>query len=201
MRKTIGIELNDVLRDYTGQFLYVFKKFIDPTCELSKDDIKSPDYSEALPFKTRGEYETFRYTDYPYEIHARADECSKGLDTKMNLWLNRDLSNLLPEYVPEVIYYSALESNLTIQSTLAYLAAHICRVREILFPQDSTKIWDRCDIVITANPTVLKAKPEGKISVKISTPYNEKCEADYTFDEMESVIDDPNRTIIKLLTE
>ena len=139
MGKTIGIEINDVLRWYTEQFLYVYKKFLDPSCELTKDDITDPDLSKALPFKTRGEYESFRYYDYAYELHARADECSEGLDTKMNLWVNRDLANLYKEDVPDVMYYSPLEANITIQSTLAYLSSHTCRVREVWFPRTRRK--------------------------------------------------------------
>ena len=59
--------------------------------------------------------------------------------------------------------------------------------------------WDKCDIIITANPNILAAKPEGKISVKIEQPYNKEITADYTFKNMEAVIKDPNRTIIKIL--
>lgn len=202
MGKKIGIELNDVLRAYTEQFIYVYRKFIDPAAELKTEDITDADFSKSFPFKNRDEYTNFRYIDYPFELHARADECSKGLNAKFNMWTGRDLINAVEkDNAPEFILYSPLEANLTIQSTLSYLSANMCRMREIWFPVNSTDIWKRCDIVITANPTVLDAKPDGKVSVKINMPYNAGSTADHAFDSMAAVIDDPDRAIEKLLEE
>lgn len=48
-------------------------------------------------------------------------------------------------------------------------------------PSNSEKIWDRCDVLITADPYLLDIKPEGKISVKIETEYNAESDADFTF--------------------
>ena len=93
MGKKIGIELNDVLRAYTEQFIYVYRKFIDPAAELKTEDITDADFSKSFPFKNRDEYTNFRYIDYPFELHARADECSKGLNAKFNMWTGRDLIN------------------------------------------------------------------------------------------------------------
>ena len=89
--------------------------------------------------------------------------------------------------------------NLSIQSTLSFLARFGVRIREIHFPVDSVKMWDKCDIMITANPNLLNAKPDGKVSIKINAPYNTEAKGDYEFDSMLDVIHDENNTIINLI--
>lgn len=197
----IGIDINDTMRDFSGQFDYVYKKFIDPTFELGEEGVWSNDYSQVYPFVTKDQYESFRYIDYPFELYARADACSKNLNVKFNKWTGIDLMDVDKEKVPEIILFSPLESNLTIQATYSYLSANLCRVRTMHFPVDSTSMWEKCDIIITANPTILDAKPEGKVSIKIEADYNKDTEADYTFATMEELIDDGEKTIIKLIEE
>lgn len=195
----IGIEINDVLRDYRAHFLEVYNKFVDGTYEPDEESNETFDLGQAFPFITDEEYRTFRYVDHPYELNARASECTPSLNTYFLKWTTTDLMDVDQDKVPDVIIFSALEANLTIQATIAYLSTSLCRARTIHFPVDSTKMWDKCDIIITANPNILAAKPEGKISVKIEQPYNKEITADYTFKNMEAVIKDPNRTIIKIL--
>lgn len=195
----IGVELNDVLRNYRAHFLEVYNKFIDATYEPDEESRETFDLGQAFPFITDDEYRTFRYVDYAYELNARASECTPSLNTKFLKWTSTDLMDVDRDKVPELMVFSALEANLTIQATIAYLSTSLCRARTIYFPVDSTKIWDKCDIVITANPNILEAKPEGKISIKIEQEYNKEAEADYTFENMAAVIDDPERTIIKIL--
>ena len=53
-------------------------------------------------------------------------------------------------------------------------------------------MWDRCDVVITANDEVLKEKPEDKKSVKIINTLNNdsNVESDFKYDSMDDVIND-----------
>ena len=67
-----------------------------------------------------------------------------------------------------------------------------CNIREIYLPKDSTTIWDRCDVLITANPNLIECKPEGKISVKIDFEYNENCKSDYEFQSFSDLVSDEN---------
>ena len=58
------------------------------------------------------------------------------------------------------------------------------RIRNIFFPADSSEIWDRCDVLITADPNLLNNKPEGKTSIRIENDYNKDCEADYSYSSL-----------------
>lgn len=196
----IAIDINDVLRDYTTQFKNYYIKGIDDTFEIDDKDIKSFDLFEVFPFKDRNEYNKFRYVDYAFEIYGRAESMDKMLPYRLSDWVQRTLRDLDEENVPEVLVVCPFEAGLAIQSTYSFLAKTMTRIREVHFPTDSSKIWDKCDILITANPNLIENAPEGKTVIKIETPYNIPAEAKYSFKSMMDVINDPEETVIKILT-
>ena len=88
----------------------------------------------------------------------------------------------------EVIFVSPMEYGLSIGNTYFFLSKLGTKVREVYLPNDSLTIWDKCDVLITANPKLLESKPEGKVSIKIKADYNKECEADYTYRDLSSFI-------------
>lgn len=197
----IAIDINDVLRDFTGQFKKQYIKHIDGTFEIDDEDIKSSDLFEVFPFNNREQYEKFRYLDCPYEIYGRAEPMDQMLPYRFNDWLQNTLRDVDEDKIPDVMLVSPLEANLTIQATYAFLAKLPTRAREVYFPIDSSTVWDRCDILITANPLFLNNIPEGKIAIKVNMPYNKDIECKYSFNSMMDIIDDSEDTIISLIEE
>lgn len=197
--KRLAIDLNDVIRDYTGQFIKCFQKGIDPTFDVLPNEVDSFDFATFFPFSDKDEYASFRFEDYAFEIFARAEAMDKMLPAKFNMWTQNTLRNLDADKVPEVLLVSPFEANMTIQATFSFLSKIATRVREIYFPMDSMTIWDRCDILITANPNLIANVPEGKTVIKINMPYNKEVEAEYSFDSLMDIIDDKNETILDLI--
>lgn len=195
----IGIDLNDVIRDYSGQFKRMYQKFIDSTFDIEDEDINTLNFDELYPFKNKEEYDKFKYIDYPYEIFARAEPVDKFMPFKLNNWLQVTLRDLEEDKIPDVMFFSPMEANLTIQASMAFLAKLPSRVREIYFPIDSSTIWDRCDIVITANPLLLNNVPDNRTVVKIEMPYNKDIECEYTFKSLLDLIMDEEDKIINLI--
>lgn len=202
---TLAIDINDVIRDNIRQFITYYKKGVDPKCELKYEDVTDSNFENIFPF-LNGEgnpdqelYNQFRYEDYAYELYARADVMERVLPVTFNLWVQNTLRDFDDGNNPDVIIVSPFEMNLTIQSTLSFLARIGVRTREFYFPIDSQRIWDKCDVLITANPDLIKNKPEGKIVIKINTPYNKEVEADYTFNTLCELINDEKKTVVKLL--
>lgn len=195
----IAIDINDVIRDFSRQFRIQYQKHIDHDFEMDDDGITDFDLFEVFPFESRDEYNKFRYIDYPLEIYGRAEPVDKMLPYRFNDWIQNTLRDLEEEKIPDVMLVSPFEANLTIQATYAFLSVLPCRVREIYFPIDSATIWDRCDILITANPNLIANVPDGKTVIKINKPYNKDVDAEYSFDSMLDVINDENNTIINLL--
>lgn len=197
----IAIDINDVLRDNMGQFKKIYQKHINNLFEIEDNEITSSNMSEVFPFTTDDDYKKFVYIDYPYELFGRAEPVDQMLPYRFNDWLQNTLRDVDVDKVPDVMLVSPMEANLTIQATMAFLAKFPCRVREIYFPIDSSTVWDRCDLLITANPLFLNNVPDGKIAIKINMPYNKDIECKYTFDKMMDVIQDQNDTIINLIEE
>ena len=197
--KRIAIDINDVLRDFTHQFIVQYNKNIDGTFEIEDEGVTTVNYYELFPFENENAYKTFRYVDNAFELHACAEPVDKMLPYRFNDWVQNAMRDFDDEDIPEIMLVSPLEANLTIQSTLAFLAKFASRVREIYFPVDSSTVWDRCDILITANPLFLENVPEDKVVIKINKPYNAGIETEYSFDSMMKVIEDEDEIIRKLV--
>ncbi len=201
----IAVDINDVIRDTTRAFIKNYKKLINPYFDINYDDIDSWDYRQIFPFTNEeGEYDErfynkFKFEDAAFEIHCRADLMERNLIAKVNLWLNTTLRDFDPEKNPKVILFSPFEMGLTIPSTLGFASRVGLQFREIEFPIDSRKMWDKCDIMITANPNLIQNKPEGKKVFKIEAPYNKDVKADYTFEGISDLIEDSEKTLQKII--
>lgn len=195
----IGVDLNGVIRDYAGQFLKTYKKYVNSDCELCYDDVTSFRLDEVFEFDDNVDYERFVYEDYPYELFGVAETMEKNTIPVFNDWVQNTLRNLDVEEDPSVMIFSPFEMGLTIQSTLAFMSSNMIRCREYYFPIDSATIYDYCDIVITANPNLIRMCPEGKYVFKIETPYNKDVECEYTFKSLTDLIKDENETITKII--
>lgn len=195
----IAVDINDTIRDYTGQFIYCYQKLINPHFSKKIDDITDFDFEKAFDFKSKSDYQNFKYVDAAFELHARADLKDSKLPGILTDWTDNVLVNLDVDEDPSVMYVSTFELGATIQSTLSFLAARNARVREYYFPVNSMTIFDRCDILITANPKLIKNCPDGKTVIKINTSYNKDVECEYSFDTLIDAIRDENKTIIKLI--
>ena len=98
----------------------------------------------------------------------------------------------------EILLANPYEFNTSIGYTCFFLSQIATRVREIYFPKNSADIWEKCDVLVTADPKLLSEKPEGKKTVKIEMPYNEGIEADFTYSGLDKFIEEGNDIIEKL---
>lgn len=196
----IAIELNDVIRSYTSQFASYYKKGIDKDFDIDNVDIYTNELDKVFPFESEKAYQNFVYVDYPYELFGTAEPMKKNLPYRLNDWIQNDLRNM-DVYPPSIVLFSPFEFGLTIQSTHFFLSKIGSRIRECYFPEDSQTIWDRCDLLITANPLMLNNKPKDKITIKINAQYNKDCEADYSFDSLMDLMNDTTGLIEKIIKE
>ena len=200
----IAIDINDVLRDYTRQFRLQYQKFIDPYFDISDEDINTLNFYEVFSFENEDAYKKFKYIDNAFEIFGRAEAVDKMLPYRFNDWVQNYMRDFDKEDMPEIMLVSPFEANMSIQATLLFLSTFGARVREIYFPVDSQTVWDRCDILITANPVYLENVPEGKFVIKINKPYNKETSNGgsgkvYEFNSMMDVINDKEEIIRKII--
>lgn len=184
----IAIDLNDVVRDYSRNFVKYFKKGINHAFEEDDVDFYTNDMQILLPFNSEEQYRRFVYEDYPFELYGKCPIVDKNLGRDLNEWIEFEM----PDEDNEIMFVSPMECNLTIQSTFSFLAKIGSRIREVYFPVDSSTVWDKCDILITANPRFFANKKDGKKIVKINKDYNKECVADIEYDSLMDVIQDKN---------
>lgn len=195
----ICITLDDVIRNKTYQFGKTYQKNIGNDIELETLDLSSGDLMKIFNFKSKKEYNKFLYEDYPFEIFSEANACTSMLDKKLLLWqlaLEEDYDEDEDEKI-DIWLSNTNEFNTSIGYTYFFLSKIATRIREVYFPKNSQEIWDKSDIVITADKKLLENKPEGKISIKIETDYNKDIKSDYTYNNLESFLND--KEIIKII--
>lgn len=176
----IGITINEVLRDFIGQFAYTYNKYIEEI-DITNDDVTSFNLIEHFKFDDINKLNRFLYLEAPLEIFGHADQMSDGL---MNHF-NNFLTDIEDEGEHEIILISR-EVEKSIPSTFFFLSKTGCRIKNIKFVLNYDEKWDDVDVLITANPKTLELKPIGKISIKVKSSYNKDVVSDY---EIDSILD------------
>ena len=184
----IAIDLNDVVRDYSRNFVKYFKKGINHSFNEEDVEFYTNDMQQLLPFNSDEQYRRFVYEDYPFELYSKCPAVEQNLPRDLNEWLEFSL----PADDVEVMFVSPMECDLTIQSTYSFLAKIGSRVREVYFPVDSSTVWNKCDVLITANPRFFQNKVDGKKIVKINKDYNKDYTGDLSYDSLMDIINDNN---------
>ena len=186
----IGITLDDVIRAKTYQIGKIYKKHIDKDIDLNNLDLSTDNFAKVFNFKSNTDYIKYLYEDYAFEIFGEAGVMDKMLDKDLNLWhLNLNNDDEIDEQI-ELVLMNPREFNNSIGFTYFFLSKIATRVREIYLPEDFMSIWDKCDVLISADNKLLKNKPEDKLAVKIETTYNGNAPSDYTYNSLMSLIKD-----------
>lgn len=196
----IAIDLNDVVRDFSNNFVRYYIEGYDHKFDLSDFEFWSNDLSAVFPFKSKASYHNFVYNDYAFELFGKCGVCTRKLESELNDWTEKTLKDIDTEEPIDVMFVSPMEYGLSIGNTYFFLSKLGTKIRETYFPTDSITIWDKCDVLITANPMLLENKPEGKVSVKIKSEYNKECKADYTFKDLSTFLINEENTE-KILNE
>ena len=188
----ICVTLDDVIRAKSRQFFKIFKKVgIDPNFEVPEEEnFTTNSYCDLCHFETKEKYQKFLYEDYPFEIFGEAEVMDKMLDKNFNLWCLKLSDNDEIEENIELMFGNPMEFNASIGYTCFFLSKIATRIREFCFPSDSLTLWDKCDVMITADPHLIENKPEGKKCIKIKMPYNKDVEADIEYESLYDFIND-----------
>jgi hypothetical protein len=198
----IGIEINGVLRDTIGKLEQVYQKyFIDKWEGFDEQEFKyemslpviSLNLKEHFKFKDDEEFFSFLYEENAMEIfgHAGSTETFTFNDFN-NIYL--DLRN---EH--DIIVVSD-EIGKSKPATLFFLSKFGCLTEEIKFYSNSTinSMWDRIDVLLTANPDLLLNHPENVRVIKFNTEYNKNIEYSDSIDTLKEFLD---KLIIKELND
>lgn len=167
----IRISLNEVVRDFIGQMIYTYDKYIQQT-DLTHTEITDFNFEKHFEFESLNHMNKFIYSEASLELFGHADVTDKNVGNSLNEFI---LDMIDEGHTIEIV---SREVDKAIPSTLFFLSKIICKSPNINFVKDNIDEWGDADILITANPVALANKPEGKISVMIKAPYNSESDAD-----------------------
>ena len=182
----IGISLNEVFRDHLSQLKYTYEKYFMPDgVELDISGIDTFDLEKYFYFSDKEKLNRFMYVDAPLEIFGHADQVDSGLMNSFNGFFMD-----VEDDEEHTITLVSREIGKSIPATLFFLSKLGCTANDYKFVKANEDEWLDFDILITANPIALENKPEGRISVKVTAPYNKETKADFTIDSLMDFIND-----------
>lgn len=190
----VAIDINEVLRDFLNNFGKYYVKGYNHEFELDDVSFWTNDPEALFPFNSQRAYESFAYQDFAYELYGCSSPMHQMLPGELNKFMTKDVPELDVDDL-DFMVVSSRESGLSIPSTLFFISKFGLKVRNYYFPKDSLTIWDKCDILITADPQLLANKPEGKVAIKIEQEYNKESEADFTYPSMLTFVRDKNNLL------
>lgn len=177
----IGITLNEVLRDFISQFAYTYGKYNGIEWDIEKNPIT--DFNllnhDKVDFKDEYELKKFLYIEAALEVFGHADQTHNNIMTHFNQFLIE-----MGDEEEHEIELVSREGAMSIPSTYFFLSKTLCKAPNIRFVTAYVDKWEGVDVLLTACPTALEAKPSGKISVKVNTPYNKDVKADFEIDNL-----------------
>lgn len=182
----IGITVDEVLRNFIDRFCLIYQKYDYTNEEIDyvKDPITDPDLiSYFRGFKSKDDLNRFLYEECPLEVFGHAGQLRENLMNEFNKFLIRLEEKELGMKV-RLISREAMNS---VPATYFFLSKTGCRVDDIKFVTRHENKWDYADVLVTASPKALEAKPEGKIGVKVNCSYNQHVETDHSIDRIESI--------------
>ena len=198
----IGIEVNGVLRDTIGKLEQVYQKYFTDKWEGFEEldfkyemtlPVTSLNLREHFKFKDDEEFFSFLYEENAMEIfgHAGSTETFTFNDFN-NLYLDLRSNN-------DIIIVSD-EIGKSKPATLFFLSKFGCLTEEIKFYSNSTinSMWDKIDVLLTANPDLLLNHPENVRVIKFNTIYNQNI--DYV-DSIDSLKEFSDKIKIKELND
>lgn len=198
----IAIDLNDVVRDFSNNFLKYYIERYNHEFDLDDFEFWTNKLDNVFKFNSETAYHNFMYNDYAFELFGKCGVCSRNLEAELNTWTEKTLKDIDTDVNIELMFVSPMEYGLSIGSTYFFLSKLGTKIREVYFPTNSSTIWDKCDVLITANPDLLDCKPDcenPKIGVKIKADYNKDSYAEFEYPSLSSFLSntDDLKKIIK----
>jgi hypothetical protein len=186
-----AFDTDEVFRDTLNKMIAVYEKFFieDYVYEEGEEEFKyeiikpitSYNFSEHFKFPSEGEYINFMYMDFPMNICGHAPSISANTFNT--------LSTIQKTTLKKKDKLSIIAKAIAKQkpATLFFLSKYGTEVDEVVFynKKNLKKMWNKFDVIVTANPDLLEGKPKNKISIKVESSYNTDSVSDYTINNLE----------------
>jgi len=189
----IAIDLNGVIRDTLGKAEQVYKKFFidDYVSEEGEEEfeyslnlpITSTTLSNHFSFPNQESFYDFFYVDFPMEIFGHAPSLSANTFNILD-----DVYKKLRE--EHEVYIISEEMEKSKPATLFFLAKYGCAIENIKFYSKITQesLWDMFDMILTANPELIKNAKNNTQIIKFNKLYNSDISHEVSIDTLEEFL-------------
>jgi hypothetical protein len=179
----IGVEINGVLRDTLKKIQQEYEKWYieNPLKEETefkyevKSDLTSLNIRDHLSFESEDELYDFLYKEHSMEIFGH----SPSVEMSSMNYFNEFYLDMRDDH--DIIVLSD-EIGKSKPATLFFLSKFGCLTESVQFYSESTidSMWNKIDILLTANPRLLLNHPEKIRVIKFETSYNSEIHSEYT---------------------
>lgn len=186
-----AFDTDEVLRDTIGKTKAIYEKFFieDYVYEEGEEEFKyeisepitSHDFSKHFKFPNEEQFINFMYLDFPMNICGHAPSISANT---FNVLSDIQKNTIKKKDKISVICNAVAKQR---PASLFFFSKYGLEVNELIFYNKKSlkNMWTRYDVIVTANPELLRIKPKNKISIKINTTYNSNEKSDYSIDSIE----------------
>jgi FMN phosphatase YigB (HAD superfamily) len=170
----LAIDIDGVLRDTFLKIEQLYQKFFIDELEIVDDEFiyeiktpyDTPDYKNHFMFKNDEEYISFIYEEFAMQIFGHSPSSEMSTFQILN-----ETYNKYKDRVDFVLI--SKEVGKTKPSTLFFISKFGCEIDKVVFYNNlnKDKIWNEFDVLLTANPELLK-EDKNKTTIKFETTYN-----------------------------
>lgn len=198
----VGIDINDVIRNYYNHTHSVLSDYFEkyPSEVHKKVLLKDVDdnyrLSKTFSFNDISEYNDLLYSELGFEISAKAPLVYNEAMTDLHKLYNK---LVLKNHTVSIF---TNEKEKAKSATYYFLGYNGCMVNNFKMVYDYSKIWSVYDIIVTANPYIIKKynpKKKNKELFVISTPQNEGLNKGYRFETLAALLNLENNDNSRLL--
>jgi hypothetical protein len=207
----IAVEINGVLRDTIEKFKQVYEKhmidenldetYANPnTFEIDGDgnedkivpeehfeykiisDVTSLNLDEHFSFRSKEEYYSFMYEEFPMHIFGHAPSTEMTTFNEFNDFY----TNFRDEHEITIISDEIGKSK---PATLFFLSKFGCLVEKIIFYNVVTKdkVLSSFDLIVTSNPDILINYSNKTSLIKFETEYNKQTNSEYSINSIKEI--------------
>lgn len=141
------------------------------------------DLRNHYEFESTEEFHKFLYEEVVAQVFGFADQFPFSMETANRI---QNMGEALNLYETTLVCSGQHQA---VSATYRFLNAKGCKIKNVTFINTPDKIWEKFDCVITDNPDILSSRPEGKLTVKIKSLYNESIPANMELINLKSIVD------------
>lgn len=198
----IVFTINEVFRDFLNQIEKSIIKYghVEEDYILLDEQRVHHDLYDRFNLKTFEEIDKFN--EFIHDVGVLPCFGYAELVHKQAVLGFNNIISYIEDYYGDTVEIVLAEKGVynDIPSTLFFLSKTACRAKTVKFHKNIEDVLEYADVIVTANPNIIKNKKENTIVIKIKAEYNEYCVGDYEFNDIYELSEN-NDLIDKLINE